>query len=144
MQHEVGIRRGTGARFVLSGSHQRDPRSGLLRLFPVRAQQGRALRAAAASQPVRAIRLAARSATRPASGHPPRRHPRRPRPHPLEPAALPPPRGARGRDPMARLTDQGRRRMPSARATSAGGVVLRQGTSGIELVLVGGDASATA
>jgi len=70
MQHEVGIRRGTGARFVLSGSHQRDPRSGLLRLFPVRAQQGRALRAAAASQPVRAIRLAARSATRPASGHP--------------------------------------------------------------------------
>lgn len=36
---------------------------------------------------------------------------------------------------MARLTDQGRRRLPSARATSAGGVVIRQGASGTELVL---------
>jgi 8-oxo-dGTP pyrophosphatase MutT (NUDIX family) len=36
---------------------------------------------------------------------------------------------------MARLTDQAKRRMPSARATSAGGVVVRQGEAGIELVL---------
>jgi 8-oxo-dGTP pyrophosphatase MutT (NUDIX family) len=36
---------------------------------------------------------------------------------------------------MARLTDAGRRRMPSARATSAGGVVIRRGESGTELVL---------
>ena len=36
---------------------------------------------------------------------------------------------------MARLTDQGKRRMPSARATSAGGVVVRQGEAGSELVL---------
>jgi len=70
MQHEVGIRRGTGARFVLPGSHQRDPRSGLLRLFPVRSQQGQAMRAAAATQPVRAIRLAARSAAGTAARRP--------------------------------------------------------------------------
>jgi 8-oxo-dGTP pyrophosphatase MutT (NUDIX family) len=36
---------------------------------------------------------------------------------------------------MARLTDQAKRRMPSARATSAGGVVVRQGEAGTELVL---------
>src|SRR5512134_1946448 len=36
---------------------------------------------------------------------------------------------------MARLTEQARRRMPSARATSAGGVVVRQGDRGTELVL---------
>ena len=36
---------------------------------------------------------------------------------------------------MARLTDPGKRRMPSARATSAGGVVVRQGDAGTELVL---------
>jgi len=45
-------------------------------------------------------------------------------------------RSARLRDdPMARLTESARKRMPGARATSAGGVVLRQGGSGPELVL---------
>jgi hypothetical protein len=62
MQHEVGIRRGIRARFVLPGSQQRDPRSGLLRLFPVRSQQHQASRDVASRQPVRAVRLAARSA----------------------------------------------------------------------------------
>ena len=65
MQHEVGIRRGTRARFVLPGTQQRDPRSGLLRLFPVRSQPGPVMSVAALTQPVRAIRMAARSSVRP-------------------------------------------------------------------------------
>lgn len=65
MQHEVGIRRGTGARYVLPGSQQRGLRSGSLRLFPARSQQARVMQLAAATQPVRAIRLAARSVVRP-------------------------------------------------------------------------------
>jgi 8-oxo-dGTP pyrophosphatase MutT (NUDIX family) len=36
---------------------------------------------------------------------------------------------------MARLTEASKQRMPGARATSAGGVVLRQGSAGKELVL---------
>lgn len=36
---------------------------------------------------------------------------------------------------MARLTDQAKRRLPSARATSAGGVVVRRSDAGTELVL---------
>jgi hypothetical protein len=65
MQHEVGIRRGTRTHFVLTGDHQRDPRSGLLRLFPVRSQPGQVMAEGALTQPVRAIRRAARSSVRP-------------------------------------------------------------------------------
>ena len=50
-------------------------------------------------------------------------------------AALGRPAQGNRRDLMARLTNTARQRMPGARATSAGGVVLRDGSSGRELVL---------
>jgi hypothetical protein len=64
MQHEVGASRGIRARFVLPGSQQRGLRSGSLSLFPARSQQAGATPDTAA-QPVRAVRLAARSAVHP-------------------------------------------------------------------------------
>ena len=132
MQHEVSAFHGTSARtrFVLPGNQHRGPRSGLLRVFRTPTSQAPAVRAAASRQPVRAIRAATRGAQHPSDTE----HATGVRLTPVVASMRwSPPRplghGSKHQrnDPMARLTDQDRQRMPGARATSAGGVVLRQG-----------------